>query len=384
MSNFSQNQGQTLTATSEADRKHLGLFSELKIKDITLRNRIAVSPMCQYNSIDGLANDWHLVHLGSRAIGGAALVITEAAAVEAIGRICPDDLGIWSDDQIAPLKKITTFIESFGAVPGIQIAHAGRKASTRNPWKDGGSRHEKQNVPESDGGWQPVGPSALPFSDNSITPRELSIAEIEAIQDKFAQAAERAYKAGFKWLEVHAAHGYLLHSFYSPLSNKRTDKYGGSLENRMRNALETIDKVRKVWPQNLPLTVRISASDWVEGGWSVDDSVILAAEMKKRGVDLIDCSSAFVRAGDRYQYGPGWQVPLAKAVKEQAQILTGAVGMITEAQQADQIIKNGEADLVFLAREMIRDPYWPYHAAQELMDKAEAKKILPVNYSYAI
>lgn len=362
-----------------------GLFSPLKIKSITLKNRIAISPMCQYHSVDGFAEDWHLVHLGSRAVGGAGLVVMEASGVEARGRISPDDLGIYKDEHIEKLKQITTFISSFGAVAGIQIAHAGRKASTRNPWK-GGNRHEKEYLTSENGGWEIVGPSPLPFSESSTVPKELTIEEIHSIQDSFAAAAKRAYAAGFKWLEVHAAHGYLLHSFYSPLSNKRSDKYGGSLENRMRNTLETVEKVRAAWPEELPLTVRISASDWAEGGWTPEDSVILARALKERGVDLIDCSSGFIRAGDRYPLAPGWQVPLARKVRSEAGIATGAVGLLTEAEQAHAVIQNGDADLVFIARESIRDPYWPYHAARALGSALveDARKVLPKNYSYAI
>lgn len=373
------------TSTLEAGQTEAGLFSPLKIKSVTLKNRIAISPMCQYHSVDGFAEDWHLVHLGSRAIGGAGLVVMEASGVEARGRISPDDLGIYKDEHIEKLKQITSFISSFGAVPGIQIAHAGRKAATRNPWK-GGNRHEKEYLTSENGGWEIVGPSPLPFSETSTVPKELTIEEIQAIQDSFAAAAKRAYAAGFKWLEVHGAHGYLLHSFYSPLSNKRTDKYGGSLENRMRNTLETVEKVRAAWPEDLPLTVRLSASDWAEGGWTPEDSVVMARALKERGVDLIDCSSGFIRAGDRYPLAPGWQVPLARKVRQEAGIATGAVGMITEAEQAHGIIQNGDADLVFIARESIRDPYWPYHAARSLGSAVveDARKILPINYSYAI
>ncbi|MBI5175399.1 MAG: NADH:flavin oxidoreductase/NADH oxidase [Candidatus Melainabacteria bacterium] len=362
-----------------------GLFSPLKIKSVTLKNRIAISPMCQYHSVDGFAEDWHLVHLGSRAVGGAGLVVMEASGVEARGRISPDDLGIYKDEHIEKLKQITTFISSFGAVAGIQIAHAGRKASTRNPWK-GGNRHEKEYLTSENGGWEIVGPSPLPFSESSTVPKELTIEEIHSIQDSFAAAAKRAHAAGFKWLEVHAAHGYLLHSFYSLLSNRRTDKYGGSLENRMRNTLETVEKVRAAWPEELPLTVRISASDWAEGGWTPEDSVVMARALKDLGVDLIDCSSGFIRAGDRYPLAPGWQVPLARKVRTEAGIATGAVGQITEAEQAHAVIQNGDADLVFIARESIRDPYWPYHAARSLGSTVvdDARKVLPINYSYAI
>jgi 2,4-dienoyl-CoA reductase-like NADH-dependent reductase (Old Yellow Enzyme family) len=361
------------------------LFSPFTLRSVTLRNRIGVSPMCQYASVDGFASDWHLVHLGSRAIGGAGLVILEASGVEARGRISPDDLGLYKDDHIAMLKKITEFIEQYGAVPGIQIAHAGRKASTKNPWKVG-NRHEKQEVSEADGGWLPVAPSPVPFTPGSRPPHELTINEIKEIQLAFQTAASRAFRAGFKWLEIHGAHGYLLNSFYSPLANFRTDEYGGSFENRTRMLVETTKLVRQVWPETLPLAVRLSASDWVEGGWTVDDSVELAKILKELGVDLVDCSSAYVRPGDHYAYGPGWQVPLAEKVRAEAKIATAAVGMITDAKQANEIISSGQADIVLLARQLMRDPYWPYHAAQALEEELglKAKSILPANYSYAI
>lgn len=375
------------TAATPTDTKNSGsnLFSPFTLRSITLRNRIAVSPMCQYASVDGFANEWHLVHLGSRAIGGAGLVVLEASGVEARGRICPDDLGIYKDEHISELSHIVKFIEKYGATPGIQIAHAGRKASTKNPWKIG-NRHEKQELSEEEGGWQPVAPSPVPFTPGARAPHELTVEEIKTIQHAFREAAVRAHKAGFKWLEIHGAHGYLINSFYSPLANFRTDSYGGSFENRIRFLVETTKLVREVWPENLPLTVRLSASDWVEGGWAVDDSVELAKILKGLGVDLIDCSSAYVRPGDKYNYGPGWQVPLAEKVRHGADIATGAVGMITDAHQANDIISQGKADIVFLARELMRDPYWPYHAAKELEGKLgiDAKKVLPPNYSYAI
>lgn len=356
------------------------LFSPLTLRSITLRNRIGVSPMCQYYSKDGFADDWHLVHLGSRAVGGAGLVMVEASGVEARGRITPDDLGIYKDEHIAKLKQVTDFIAKFGAVPAIQIAHAGRKASTKNPWKHG-DRHTKLAVSDEDGGWEVVGPTTTPFSDHSRIPHALTKDEILEIQDKFVAAAKRSIEAGFKLLEVHSAHGYLLHSFYSPLSNQREDEYGGSFENRIRFLLEVVEKVRAVWPAELPLSVRISASDWVEGGWTVDDSVELAKRLKKLGVDIVDCSSGNIRAGDRYNMQPGWQVPLSDAVRNKAEIPTAAVGMITDAQQADQIIREGKADIVLLARQMMRDAYWAYHAAQQLGVDAET---IPVNYKYAL
>jgi 2,4-dienoyl-CoA reductase-like NADH-dependent reductase (Old Yellow Enzyme family) len=356
------------------------LFSPLTLRSITFRNRIGVSPMCQYYSVDGFADDWHLVHLGSRAVGGAALVVAEATGVEARGRITPDDLGIYYDEHVAKLKQITSFISRFGAVPGIQIAHAGRKASTKNPWKDG-NRHQKLAVEDSEGGWEVVGPTNVPFSPHSRIPRALTKEEIKDIVKKFGAAARRALEAEFKLLEVHAAHGYLLHSFYSPLSNTRTDEYGGSFENRIRFVLEVVEEVRAIWPQELPLSVRISATDWVEGGWNADDSVALAKELKIRGVDIVDCSSGNIRAGDKIPFAPGYQVPLSAAVRNGAQIPTAAVGMITEAAQANEIIRSGSADMVLLAREEMRDPYWPYHAAKSLGIEAQT---LPRNYSYAL
>ena len=357
------------------------LFSPLTVGDITLRNRIGVSPMCQYNSVDGFAQDWHLVHLGSRAVGGAALVITEATAVEPCGRISPDDLGIYSDEHVEMLSRITKFIKSFGAVPGIQLAHAGRKGSTLSPWK-AASRHEKVVLSDKDGGWDVVGPSNVPFAPNFRQPHDLTINEIQKIQQLFKDAAIRSLRAGFEWLELHAAHGYLLNSFYSPLSNFRTDEYGGTFENRIRFVVETARLIRTVWSENLPFSVRISATDWVEGGWTVDDSVELAKALKMEGVDLIDCSSGNVRGGDKIPFAPGFQVPLAERVRDKASILTAAVGMITEPLQANDIIIREQADLVFLAREMIRDPYWPLRAAQALDLPPSAA--LPRIYNYAI
>lgn len=356
------------------------LFSPLTIRGVTLRNRIGVSPMCQYYSKDGFASDWHLVHLGSRAVGGAGLVMFEASAVEPRGRISPDDLGIYLDAHVEKLRQITDFISNFGAVPAIQIAHAGRKGSTKNPWKEG-NRHDKKAVSDEEGGWEVVGPSATPFSEMSRVPHALTISEIKEIQQKFVDATRRAHAAGFKFLEVHAAHGYLLHSFYSPLSNERTDEYGGSFENRIRFLLEVVELVRKEWPDDLPLSVRISASDWAEGGWTIEDSVELAKRLKQLGVDIVDCSSGNIRAGDRYNMAPGWQVPLAEAVRKGADVMTAAVGLIVDAQQANEIISSGQADIVLLARQMMRDAYWPYHAAEALGIKAET---LPRNYSYAL
>lgn len=344
------------------------LFEPFTLRGVTLRNRIGVSPMCQYSSRDGLANDWHLVHLGARAVGGAGLIIAEAAAVEARGRISPYDLGIWSDRQVEPLLRVTEFIRQHGAVPGIQIAHAGRKSGTPRAW---------DSDPALVADWDVVAPSAIPFTPDHRTPRELSVDEIGAIRAAFRDAAVRADAAGFDWLELHGAHGYLLHSFLSPLSNQRSDAYGGSFENRIRFMVETVQTVREVWPDHKPLTVRISASDWVDGGWNAEDSVALAARLKPEGVDLIDCSSGGAVPGVSIPVGAGYQVPLAEAVRCGADIPTAAVGLITEPTHADEIIRNGRADVVLLARELLRDPYWPLHAAQAL------KQPIPAPAQYA-
>ena len=338
-----------------------GLFEPFQIRDIKFRNRILVSPMCQYSSVDGFANDWHLVHLGSRAIGGAAAVIVEATAVEAIGRISPGDMGLWNDQQIEPLARIARFVRQQGAVPGIQLAHAGRKGSTDIPWHGG----KPLLTPEQEG-WQPVAPSALPFDDGYPVPRELTIAEIRHIVRAFADSAKRAFDAGFQLIELHNAHGYLANEFLSPLSNHRTDEYGGALENRMRFSLEIVDAVRAVWPERLPLFLRISASDWAEGGWTADDSVVLAKAAKQRGIDLIDCSSGGNVPRASIPIKPGYQVHFAAKLRSEAGIPTGAVGMITEPAQADEIVRSGQSDVVLLAREFLREPYWPLRAAKEL------------------
>ena len=337
------------------------LFMPITIRDLTIRNRIGLSPMCQYCYEDGFSNDWLAVHLGSRAAGGAGLIISEAAAVEARGRISPYDLGIWSDEHIKPLKIVTKFIKSQGAVPGIQIAHAGRKACTKRPWDGGKPIAEKDPL-----WWQAISPSGVAFSDEHQRPKELDISEIKNIQTSFQKAAGRALEAGFEWLELHAAHGYLIHSFYSSLSNFRSDQYGGSFKNRIRFLMETIKAIQVVWPKNLPLTVRISGSDWVIGGWTVEDSVNLAKELKLAGVDLIDCSSGGNAAKAKIPFGPGYQVTIAESVRNGAQIPTAAVGLITEAKQADDIIQSGKADIVLLGREMLRNPYWAIQAAKEL------------------
>jgi 2,4-dienoyl-CoA reductase-like NADH-dependent reductase (Old Yellow Enzyme family) len=355
-------------SNSVPDQPHL--FSPLTIRGVTFRNRIAVSPMCEYSSDDGFANDWHLVHLGSRAVGGAALVIAEASAVEARGRISPQDLGIWKDEHIENLARIARFVKSRGAVPGIQIAHAGRKASTRVPWEGGAP------IAQESGGWQTVAPSPVPFRPGEPLPAELSQAEIRVVVEAFAAAARRARTAGFEVVEIHGAHGYLINEFLSPRSNYRTDEYGGSFENRVRFALEVVAAVRAAWPENLPLFMRISASEWVDGGWSVDDSVALAARVRSLGVDLVDCSSGGNSADAKIQLGPGYQVPFAERIRGEAGVLTGAVGMITDARQADGIIREGRADLILMAREFLRDPYWPLHAAPIL----QAEAAIPVQY----
>jgi len=350
-----------------------GLFSPLKIRDVTFRNRIAVSPMCQYSCSDGFATDWHLVHLGSRAIGGAALVMAEATSVEDRGRITPGDLGIWKDEHIAPLARAASFVKQHGAIPGIQIAHAGRKASCHVPWKGGAL------IPENAGGWRIVAPSAIPFHPSDPAPDALDRAGIQTIVSAFAAAAVRALRAGFEVLEIHGAHGYLAHEFLSPLSNSRSDEYGGSFENRIRFVLDVAAAVRNVWPERLPLFVRISATDWAEGGWNVDESVQLAAKLKPLGVDLIDCSSGGLIPNAKVTLGPGYQVPFAERIRREGGVLTGAVGMITEAQQADEIIREGKADLILLARGFLRDPYWPLHAARTLGRDAEP----PIQYQRA-
>ncbi len=341
------------------------LFEPYTLRGVTLRNRTGMAPMCQYSYADGFSNDWQLAHLGARAAGGLGLIIAEATAVEARGRITPHDAGIWSDAHIEPLARVTSFIKKQGTTPGIQIAHAGRKASTQRPW-DGGRPILPEAGPD---GWQVVGASPLPFAEGYATPHELSRSEIREVQGAFAAAAGRALAAGFEWLEIHAAHGYLIHSFYSPLSNHRTDEYGGSFENRTRFLIETTRAVRRIWPERLPLTVRLSCTDWVEGGWTVRESVELAGLLKAEGVDLIDCSSGGNVPSAPVPLGPGYQVPLSEAVRT-AGIATAAVGLITAPAQADEIIRNGRADLVLLGRELLHDPSWPIHAAVALKQPA--------------
>ena len=343
------------------------LFQPFTLRQLKLPNRIVVSPMCQYSAKAGMANDWHLVHLGSRAVGGAGLVIVEATAVSPEGRISPDDLGIWSDEHVEPLRRITRFIETQGAFAGVQLAHAGRKASTWRPWL---GKHG--SVPIAAGGWTPVGPSTIAFSPEHAVPTALDDAGIAGIVQAFVEAAERSLAAGFKVAEVHAAHGYLLHQFLSPLSNQRQDRYGGSFDNRIRLLLEVTAAVRQVWPEELPLFVRLSATDWVDDGWNADETVELARRLREIGVDLIDVSSGGTAANADIPVGPGYQTQFAERVRKEAGIATGTVGMITEAVQAEHILRTGQADLILLARELLRDPYWPLHAAEDLRDSSVA------------
>ena len=346
------------------------LFAPFQLRSVTFNNRIGVSPMCQYSAHDGFANDWHMVHLGSRAQGGAGLVMLEASAVVPEGRITPDDLGIYKDEHIPGLTRIVEFIHSQGVRAGIQLAHAGRKASMAAPFIG-----DKLILPE-EGGWQPVGPSPIPFAPHCGVPRELDQAGIDAIIQAFAPAAHRAYVAGFDFVEIHSAHGYLLHEFLSPLANQRTDSYGGAFENRIRLLLQVVDAVRAAWPAHLPLFVRISATDWADGGWSIDESVRLAGLLRSHGVDLVDVSSGGLVPYAQVQVGPAYQAPFAARIREEARIATAAVGMITDPHQADAIVAEGGADLVFLARELLRDPYWPLHAATVLGESAS----WPVQY----
>jgi 2,4-dienoyl-CoA reductase-like NADH-dependent reductase (Old Yellow Enzyme family) len=336
------------------------LFTPLRLRDVVMPNRIAVSPMCQYSASDGHPNDWHYVHLASRAIGGAGLVIAEATAVEPRGRITPYDLGIWSDEHVHAFRRLVELVAAAGAVPGIQLAHAGRKASTARPWEG------RRSLTEGEGGWSPiVGPSPLPFSDANPSPEPLDAEGIANVTRAFAEAARRSRDAGFRLIEIHAAHGYLLSSFLSPLANRREDEYGGSFENRVRLLEEVVASVRGQWPAELPLLVRISTTDWVEGGWTVKDSVQLAARLKQLGVDLLDCSSGG-NVMAPVPAGPGYQTAAAAELRRRAGIMTGAVGMISSPHQADHVIRSGQADLVLLARAILRDPYWPLHAASEL------------------
>ena len=348
------------------------LFSPFRIKGVEFRNRVFVSPMCQYSSRDGMPNDWHKVHLGSRAVGGAGLVFAEATAVSPEGRISPGDTGLWSDEHARAFQPIADFIRSQGASPGVQLAHAGRKASTDVPWRGG------KPLGEADGGWQTLAPSAVPFGDWPA-PREMTREDMDAVTEQFAEAAGRAADAGFEVVELHMAHGYLLHEFLSPLSNRREDEYGGSLENRARFPLRVAEAVRDAYPDYAPLFARISATDWVEGGWDVEQSVQLSRWLKERGVDLVDCSSGGLVPGARITVAPGYQVPFAQTIRREAGIATGAVGLITEPEQAEEIVASGKADAVLLARAVLRDPYWPLHAAKRLGAQAP----WPVQYGRA-
>lgn len=342
------------------------LFQPLTLKSVTLRNRIGVSPMCEYSSNDGVATDWHFVHLGSRAVGGAGLVIAEATAVAPEGRITPGCAGLWAEKHIEPLARINRFMKQHGAVPGIQVAHAGRKASAALPWKGGA------HLADDAGGWPTIAPSALAFGgDLTKVPRAMTEADIARVKNDFVAATKRALIAGYEWLELHFAHGYLAHEFLSPLSNHRTDNYGGSFDNRIRFALETTQGVRAVWPDKFPLTVRLSCTDWAAGGWDIEQSVELSRRLKVAGVDLIDCSSGGGVADAKIPVGAGYQVAFAERIRREADIATAAVGMITAPAQADQIVRTGQADIVLLAREFLRDPYWPAQAARVLRQTAE-------------
>jgi 2,4-dienoyl-CoA reductase-like NADH-dependent reductase (Old Yellow Enzyme family) len=336
------------------------LFDPLTLRGVTISNRILVSPMCEYSSSDGFANDWHFVHLGSRAVGGAGVVLTEATAVTPEGRISPHDLGIWSDAHVEGLARCVRFIHAQGRHAGIQLAHAGRKGSTRRPWEPPGA------VPAADGGWVPVAPTETPFADGFPIPRALAASEVAGVVTAFRDAARRGLDAGFDIVEIHAAHGYLIHEFLSPLVNTRSDAYGGAFDHRARLCLEVLDAVRSVWPDRQPVFVRLSCTDWVPGGWTIDDSVVLAQRLAALGADLIDCSSAGAVAKADIPVAPGYQVPFAERLRREAGVATGAVGLITTAAQADAIVASGQADCVLLAREMLRDPYFPLRAAREL------------------
>jgi len=339
----------------------MSLFSPLALRSVTLRNRIGMSPMCQYSAVDGRVGDWHLVHYASRAVGGVGLVIVEASGVEARGRISPADVGIWEDAQVEPLARVVRLVVENGAAAGIQLAHAGRKASVRAPWDQGGTP-----LLQAAGGWVPVAPSALPFADGHPTPDALSEAGISEVVGSFAAAARRALAAGFQVVEIHAAHGYLLHEFLSPLSNRRTDRYGGSLENRTRIVREVVLAVRREWPDRLPLLLRVSCTDWTDGGWDLPQTIELVRQVKPLGVDLVDCSSGGNVATAKVPAGPGYQVPFAESIRRDAAIATAAVGMITSPAQAETVVRTGQADMVLLARELLRDPSFPLRAAREL------------------
>jgi 2,4-dienoyl-CoA reductase-like NADH-dependent reductase (Old Yellow Enzyme family) len=355
------------------------LFQEFRLKDVVLRNRIAVSPMCQYSSDNGFPNDWHLVHLGSRAVGGAGLVMVEATAVTPEGRISPADSGIYLDEHVEPFARITRFLKQHDAVPGMQLAHAGRKGSAAKPWEGG------NHLDASDGGWEVVAPSAIAFGGKlPKVPREMTLEDIKQIQAAFVAAAKRALAAGFEWLELHYAHGYLAHEFYSPLANKRTNNYGGSFDNRIRFLLETFTSVRKVWPERLPITVRLSVTDWLEGGVAVEESIELVRRLKSAGLDLLDVSHGSITPDmSKVPWGPGFMIPITSKIRRETGIPTAVSWMITEPQQAENAIRDQHTDLVMLAREMLRDPYWPFHAALKL-DHEKAAAILPIQYARAV
>lgn len=355
------------------------MFDRFQLKDIALRNRIAVSPMCQYTSQEGMPTDWHLVHLGSRAVGGAGLVIVEATAVSPDGRISPADSGIYSDAHIAPFAQIAAFMKQQGAVSGIQIAHAGRKASTQAPWDGGG------HIGSTEGGWETIAPSAIPFGARlDKVPRAMTIEDIARVRADFVSATRRSLEAGFEWLQVHFAHGYLAHEFYSPLSNKRDDQYGGSFDNRIRFLMETFQAVREVWPERLPLTVRLSVSDWIDGGVTIEESIELIQRLKQAGLDMIDVSHGMIVPDhSNAPSGPGFMIPYAARIRREVDIATTTSWQITEPQQAAAAIQSGDLDMVTLAREMLRDPYWPYHAAVALGIDA-ASDLLPVQYARAV
>ena len=339
------------------------LFSRFRLRNVDFPNRVFVSPMCQYSAEEGVPTDWHLVHLGSRAVGGAGLVMAEATGVSPEGRISPWDTGLWNDEQERAFRRIAAFIRAQGSVPAIQLAHAGRKASTDRPWLGG------KPLSASQGGWQPMAPSPIPCDPDSPTPREMTRQDMEQVREHFRAAAQRARRAGFEVVEIHMAHGYLLHEFLSPISNCRTDAYGGSLANRMRFPLEVATAIREAWPSDLPVFVRISASDWVEGGWDVPQSIEFTRQLKAIGIDLIDCSSGGMVPDAKMELRPGYQVPFSEAIRKEVGIATGAVGMITEPEQAEQIVASGQADAIFLARILLYDPYWPLHAASRLGDE---------------
>ena len=355
------------------------LFQEFRLKDVVLRNRIAVSPMCQYSSDDGFPNDWHFVHLGSRAVGGAGLVMVEATAVSPEGRISPADSGIYHDEHVEPFARISRFLKQHGSVPGIQIAHAGRKASAHKPWE--GDNH----IDSDNGGWDTIAPSAIPFGGTlPKIPKEMSVSDIQRIQAAFINAAKRALAAGFEWLELHFAHGYLAHEFYSPLANHRTDSYGGSFDNRIRFMLETFTAVRNVWPERFPLTARLSVTDWIEGGVTVDESIELVRRLKVAGLDLLDVSQGFITPDiSQVPWGPGFMIPTASRIRRESEIPTAVGWMITDPQQAEDAVRDQHTDLVLLGRELLRDPYWPYHAAVKLGVEM-APEILPIQYARAV